>query len=89
VHGSWLALNSKTAGERSITMALFIMSANMSGIIGSQLFQATDAPLYKTGWTVILVLTSIGVVMSIAANVQYWVLNQVQKRVGEDRYHFD
>lgn len=86
MHGSWLALNAKTAGERSITMALFIMSANMSGIIGSQLFQAPDAPLYKTGWTVILVLTSLGVVMSIAANVQYWVLNRVQKRVGEDRY---
>ncbi|EAQ93102.1 hypothetical protein CHGG_01337 [Chaetomium globosum CBS 148.51] len=88
VHGSWLALNAKTAGERSITMALFIMSANLSGIIGSQLFQATDAPLYKTGWTVILVLVSLGVVMSIAANVQYWVLNRVQKRVGEDKYHY-
>ncbi|KAK3300565.1 major facilitator superfamily domain-containing protein [Chaetomium fimeti] len=88
VHGSWLALNARTAGERSITMALFIMSANLSGIIGSQLFQATDAPLYKMGWTVILALISVAVVMSIAANVQYWVLNRVQKRVGEKRYHY-
>ncbi|KAH6853956.1 major facilitator superfamily domain-containing protein [Chaetomium sp. MPI-CAGE-AT-0009] len=88
VHGSWLALNAKTAGERSITMALFIMSANLSGIIGGQLFQARDAPLYKTGWTVILALVSVGVVMAIAVNVQYWVLNRVQKRVGDKRYHY-
>ncbi|KAG7128384.1 hypothetical protein HYQ45_011968 [Verticillium longisporum] len=36
INGSWLALNAKTAGERSITMALHIMAANCSGIIGKQ-----------------------------------------------------
>ena len=88
MNGSWLALNAKTAGERSITMAVFIMGANISGIIGSQIFQAEDAPLYKTGWTVILVLVSLALLMSIVANLQYWLLNRFQKRVGKERYFY-
>ncbi|KAL2132613.1 hypothetical protein VTI74DRAFT_3603 [Chaetomium olivicolor] len=88
VNGSWLALNAKTAGERSVTMAIFIMSANIAGIIGSQIFQAEDAPLYKTGWTVITVLVSIALLMSVLANVQYWLLNRFQKRKGEEKYHY-
>ncbi|KAK3330042.1 alternative sulfate transporter [Apodospora peruviana] len=76
INGSWMALNAKTAGERSITMAIFIMAANTSGIVGSQLFQAKDAPLYQTGWTVIISLASVGVVASIFANLQYYLLNR-------------
>ncbi|KAL1622434.1 hypothetical protein SLS54_004999 [Diplodia seriata] len=76
VNGSWLALNARSAGERSITMALFIMAANAAGIVGGQLFQASDKPLYKTGWTVIVALTSVGLVFTVLANLQYWWLNR-------------
>jgi hypothetical protein len=75
LNGSWMALNAGSAGERSITMAILIMSANTSGIIGSQLFQEHDAPLYKTGWTAIMALASVGLVMAIIANLQYYFLN--------------
>lgn len=80
VNGSWMASNAKSAGERSITLAIFIMSANTSGIVGSQLFQAKDSPLYKTGWTAILALVSVGLVMSAIANVQYYLLNKKKQR---------
>ena len=83
-----MALNAKTAGERSITMAIFVMSANLSGIIGSQLFQAYDAPLYRKGWTIEVALISTALFMCIVANLQYWLLNRFQKRVGEARYHY-
>jgi len=83
-----MALNAKTAGERSITMAIFVMSANIAGIIGSQLFQAEDAPLYRKGWTAILALVSVALLMSILANVQYWLLNRAQKKEGETKYHY-
>ncbi|RKL13130.1 hypothetical protein BFJ68_g7515 [Fusarium oxysporum] len=66
--------------ERSITMAILIMSANTSGIIGSQLFQERDAPLYKTGWTAIMALASVGLVMAVVANLQYFFLNG--RRIG-------
>ncbi|CAM1508045.1 Fc.00g048930.m01.CDS01 [Cosmosporella sp. VM-42] len=74
-NGSWMALNAGSAGERSITMAILIMSANTAGIIGSQLFQQEDGPLYRTGWTVILALVSVSLVSSIIANAQYFFLN--------------
>ncbi|KAM5344981.1 hypothetical protein ACJ41O_010843 [Fusarium nematophilum] len=75
VNGSWMSLNAGTAGERSITMAILIMSANTAGIIGSQLFQQQDAPLYRTGWTVIVSVVSVGLVASVVANLQYFLLN--------------
>ncbi|KAF5606112.1 nicotinamide mononucleotide permease [Fusarium pseudocircinatum] len=80
LNGSWMALNAGSAGERSITMAILIMSANTSGIIGSQLFQEHDAPLYKTGWTAIMALASVGLVMAVIANLQYFFLNG--RRIG-------
>ncbi|PNH53602.1 hypothetical protein VD0003_g3851 [Verticillium dahliae] len=80
INGSWLALNAKTAGERSITMALHIMAANCSGIIGKQLFRSEDAPLYRTGFSVIAGLSAAAFVLSIVANVQYYFLNGQQLR---------
>lgn len=100
VNGSWMALNAGSAGERSITLAILIMSANTSGIVGSQLFQQQDGPRYRTGWTAILGLVTAAVVSAVAANLQYWLLNRrrpttVVAEVGPEgesgekqRYHY-
>jgi hypothetical protein len=76
VNGSWMALNTDTSGERSITMAVLIMSANTSGIVGSQIFQQEDRPLYRTGWSIILALATFALMMSVVANLQYRALNR-------------
>jgi hypothetical protein len=57
-------------------MAILIMSANSAGIIGAQLFQAKDAPLYPHGWTNIVLLVLVGAGAIVAANAQYRILNQ-------------
>ncbi|CAI4212299.1 unnamed protein product [Parascedosporium putredinis] len=75
VNGSWLALNAKSAGERSVTLAIHIMSANCAGIVGKQLFRSEDSPLYVNGFTIIVGLTSAAVVLSGLANLQYFLLN--------------
>jgi hypothetical protein len=75
-NASWVALNARTPGERSIRMAMMIMSANAAGIIGSQLFQSDDGPLYHTGWAAIAGIVCFGVVMAVVCNVQYYVLNR-------------
>lgn len=85
-NGSWMALNAKTAGERSVTMAIFITGANLAGIVGGQIFQAKDAPLYRTGWTTIICLTSGSLLMALIANLQYFALNKIQKREGAEKY---
>jgi len=71
-----MALNTLSAGERSVTMAILIMSANTSGIVGSQLFQQQDGPLYQVGWTAILALVSLALASSAVANFQYLWLNR-------------
>jgi hypothetical protein len=77
-----MAANATSAGERSITLAIFIMSANSSGIIGSQLFQGSDAPYYRIGWTVIVCLVSLSLLSMMIANTQYWVLNKRIEKSG-------
>ncbi|GJC81172.1 putative uncharacterized transporter YOL163W [Colletotrichum liriopes] len=80
VNGAWVSANAKSAGERSITMAILIMAANCSGIVGKQLFREEDAPKYRQGWTVITGLTTVAVACGIWANVQYYILNK--RRLG-------
>ncbi|KAJ4115392.1 hypothetical protein NW768_011244 [Fusarium equiseti] len=76
LNGSWLAVNIRNPAERSITMALLIMTANAAGLSGAQIFQAHDAPFYRTGFTVILTLASIALAFAIGANAQYLWLNK-------------
>lgn len=86
VHGSWIALNAKSPGERSISMAIFIMGANVSGIVSGQLFQAEDAPRYKTAWTVTMAMSSAGVVSALWTNAQYWWLNRRNTKKGDTSF---
>ncbi|KAK8148908.1 hypothetical protein G3M48_008798 [Beauveria asiatica] len=76
LNGSWLAVNIRSPAERSITMALLIMTVNTAGLAGAQVFQAHDAPLYRTGFTVILSLASIGLIFAAVSNAQYLWLNK-------------
>jgi MFS transporter, ACS family, DAL5 transporter family protein len=62
--------------EANETQAMFIMSANCSGIVGSQLFQAKDAPHYRTGWTAIVALISVAIALATFNVVQYWLSNK-------------
>ncbi|RBQ75128.1 hypothetical protein VDGD_21364 [Verticillium dahliae] len=42
-------------------MACFIMSANVAGLIGAQLFRADDRPFYHRGWTIAVVFMALSV----------------------------
>lgn len=52
VNAAWLASHARSSFEISVRMAMFIMAANLSGIIGSQLFQAIDRVAYAKGWLI-------------------------------------
>ncbi|KAK5166080.1 uncharacterized protein LTR77_008341 [Saxophila tyrrhenica] len=85
VNGSWMALNAPTLGERSITMAILIMSANSAGIIGAQLFKEGDGPLYPKGWSNIVLIVFFGVGAIVVANMQYRWLNRRMAVKGLNR----
>ncbi|ROT35139.1 alternative sulfate transporter [Sodiomyces alkalinus F11] len=88
VNGAWMALNAQSAGERSITMALLIMGANVAAMIGSQLFQQEDGPLYPKGWAGIVALTVASFLAVSVSNWQYWWLNrrEAEKGVTETKW---
>ncbi|KAF2136636.1 uncharacterized protein K452DRAFT_258800 [Aplosporella prunicola CBS 121167] len=83
LNSSWLAINTRSPADRSIKMACIVMSANLAGIIGSQLFQQDDAPVYRTGWKLLVILNACGVFFSLVANGQYRVLNWLAEKRGE------
>ena len=68
-------------------MAILIMSANAAGIIGSQYFQASDAPLYPIGWTAIASVVGVAFLAMIWANLQYWVLNRREAKKGSSLHY--
>ncbi|KAM6525682.1 hypothetical protein FALCPG4_011220 [Fusarium falciforme] len=72
--------------ERSVTMAIFIMAANTSGIVSGQLFQAKDAPRYQTAWTATVALSCAGVAVCTWTNFQYWWLNRRNARKGDTTF---
>lgn len=85
VNGSWLAVNIRNPAERSITMALLIMTVNAAGLAGAQIFQAQDKPLYRTGFTVILTLASVALVFAIGSNAQYlWLNKKLVRKDGKE-----
>ncbi|KUI65292.1 hypothetical protein VM1G_00787 [Cytospora mali] len=85
---SWVSLNAQTPEQRSISMAIMIMSANLAGIIGTQLFREGDGPYYPRGWTAILILVTVALVMSAVANLQYLILNRrLRNKEGAKPYH--
>lgn len=77
-----MALNARSDGERSMSMAVFIMGAHVAGIIAAQIFQAEDAPRYETAWTVVLSIACLGVVAAFLTNLQYWWLNRTNRQCG-------
>ncbi|KAI9730566.1 MAG: hypothetical protein M1834_005807 [Cirrosporium novae-zelandiae] len=85
INGSWFSMHARTPGERSITMALFIMAANVAGIIGGEIFEASDAPHYRKGWTTIVCLNSAGVVICLYTIGQYIVLNRLYRKEREEK----
>ncbi|KAH7089859.1 major facilitator superfamily domain-containing protein [Paraphoma chrysanthemicola] len=44
---AWMSLACRDPEERSLAMAMIIMSANVAAIYGAQLFQADDKPRYR------------------------------------------
>ncbi|KAH8898031.1 alternative sulfate transporter [Thozetella sp. PMI_491] len=76
VHGSWLSINAQSPAERSIRMAIFIMSANCAGIVGGQLFRSDDLPYYHRGWNIAVAFMAMSVICVIVLIALYAYSNK-------------
>lgn len=67
---TWMSLMAcRNPEERSLAMAMIIMSANIGAIYGAQLFQEHDKPLYKTGFSVNIGLLTLALVLAAGRQV--------------------
>ncbi|KAF4468018.1 inner membrane transporter yfav [Fusarium albosuccineum] len=83
VHNSWVQLNCREAGERSIAIAMWVMSAISGLMVGTQYFQGSDTPFYQTGLRTMIIMVSLGIVFASIQVVVYIVHN---KRVAQGKH---
>ncbi|ODV96065.1 hypothetical protein PACTADRAFT_75249 [Pachysolen tannophilus NRRL Y-2460] len=77
----WVSLNAATPTDRSIALAMNISLVNMGNIYGNQLFRSSDAPAYKHGMLVIIILFIIGFFLILFNMIQYyWTNKQLDKK---------
>ncbi|KAI5476492.1 MFS transporter [Pseudohyphozyma bogoriensis] len=68
---AWAAVNALTPSERSIGAALMIMASNGAQAIGSQMFRASDAPLYLKGMKGVIALFAVSFILPLVAIAVY------------------
>ncbi|KAF2226764.1 major facilitator superfamily domain-containing protein [Elsinoe ampelina] len=82
VQNTWVQLNCKDPRERSIAIAMWVMFAISGLMFGTQYFQASDLPFYRTGLRTMIIMVSVGLVMAGVQEGVYWWHN---KKVREGR----
>uniref|UniRef100_A0A8H7KAL2 Major facilitator superfamily (MFS) profile domain-containing protein n=1 Tax=Bionectria ochroleuca TaxID=29856 RepID=A0A8H7KAL2_BIOOC len=70
---TWMSLACRDSEERSLAMAMIIMSANIGAIYGAQIFQEDDKPLYRRAFAVNIGLLAFALLLAIV-------------RFGHERY---
>jgi MFS family permease len=76
VHNSWVQLNCKEAGERSISIAMWVMSAISGLMVGTQYYRGEDAPFYSKGLRIQIIMVAIGMVFAIGQEAVYLIYNR-------------
>ncbi|PVI00306.1 MFS general substrate transporter [Periconia macrospinosa] len=85
VHNSWVQLNCKEPGERSVAIAMWVMSAISGLMVGTQYFRGGDAPFYRRGLRTMVCMVSVGILLAaVQWGVYVWYNRRVEKRRERD-----
>ncbi|KAH8669142.1 major facilitator superfamily domain-containing protein [Xylariales sp. PMI_506] len=76
VHNSWVQLNCRDPRERSISVAMWVMSAISGLMVGTQYYQSGDSPLYTRGLRTQIIMVSIGILFACLQMVIYIIHNR-------------
>ncbi|KAF2824101.1 MFS general substrate transporter [Ophiobolus disseminans] len=76
VHNSWVQLNCKEAGERSISIAMWVMSAISGLMVGTQYYRGDDVPFYSKGLRIQIIMVAVGMLFAIIQEVVYILHNR-------------
>ncbi|KAK0371326.1 inner membrane transporter yfaV [Colletotrichum limetticola] len=83
VNNSWVQLNCREPGERSISIAMWVMLSISGLMVGTQYYRGNDAPFYQTGLRTQIIMVSVGMAFAVLQVVLYAVHN---KRVAEGKH---
>ncbi|KAI5195570.1 putative MFS transporter [Aureobasidium subglaciale] len=62
---TWMSLTCTDSEERALAMAMVIMGANIAGIYGAQIYQASDKPRYRTAFNVSISVLAAGLALAV------------------------
>ncbi|KFX96544.1 hypothetical protein V490_03297 [Pseudogymnoascus sp. VKM F-3557] len=80
IQNTWLQLNCHDPAERSISIALWVMSAISGLMYGTQYFQEKDLPLYSRGLEIMIGVSVAGLVL---AGVQILIYTAYDRKTEE------
>ncbi|KFZ16517.1 hypothetical protein V502_05059 [Pseudogymnoascus sp. VKM F-4520 (FW-2644)] len=83
VQNTWLQLNCHDPAERSISIALWVMSAISGLMYGTQFFQEKDLPLYSRGLEIMIGVSVAGLVLAGVQILIYTAYNRKTKELKE------
>ncbi|KAJ6788649.1 hypothetical protein PWT90_06957 [Aphanocladium album] len=81
LNDAWLSINSPTSNYRSIGLAMAVMGSNIGVLVGPQMFQPADRPLYTSGFIGIMCLYASAIVITLIIMYTYI---QDNKRIASE-----
>ncbi|KAI3541126.1 major facilitator superfamily transporter [Colletotrichum filicis] len=82
-HNTWLQVNCRDPRERSIGIAMWVMSAISGLMVGSQYFRGNDLPFYDKGLLTMIIMVSIGMAFALLQEAVYVLHN---RRVAQGKH---
>ncbi|KAJ5280849.1 hypothetical protein N7478_006221 [Penicillium angulare] len=80
IHNAWIQMNSRSPEERSIGVAMFVMTATSGLMAGTQIFRADDSSeLYPRGLIVMIALVIAGLFLTAFQWLIYFIQNRNAK----------
>ncbi|KAG0038294.1 hypothetical protein BGZ82_000601 [Podila clonocystis] len=84
VNAAWIASNTAGTGKRTIALAMYIMSVNLTAIAGSNVFRANAAPRFLTGMWILFGSLAITIALFIFQRYHFRYLNAKRANITKD-----
>ncbi|KAG0256751.1 hypothetical protein BG011_004328 [Mortierella polycephala] len=94
VNAAWIAGNTAPIGKRSIALAMYIMSVNLTSIAGTNIFRSKSAPRFITGMWILFGSLIITISLFIFQRYHLMYINRKRARITknwtlDDWKHYD
>ncbi|KAI7888731.1 major facilitator superfamily domain-containing protein [Mucor mucedo] len=78
---AWMSSNIAPIGKRTLALAAVVGAANINGVPGSQIYKANDAPRYRQGNKINIVLQAVTIGLFLFQRTRYNLTNKWRRRV--------